>query len=151
MKKFSSVNDVLDFAISREEEANAFYLKLAQRMEKPWMSQVFKEFAEQELRHKNKLLTVKAGGMLQPAAEKVMDLKLADYVVKARVTNKISYQDALSVAMQREKKSFMLYTDLAESTGNRRLRQTFLALAQEEARHKLWVEVQYDEFILAED
>lgn len=151
MSKFSSVDEVLDFAISREEEAAAFYLQMAQRMEKPWMKQAFEDFADQELGHKDKLMAVKQGQTLAPLAEKITDLKIADYVVAAPVSPDMSYADALTVAMQREKKSFMLYNRLAGACDDPGLKGTFEALAQEEAKHKLWLEVEYDDKVLAED
>ena len=117
MSKFGSVDEVLDFAISREEEACAFYLQMAQRMEKPWMKQAFEEFANQELGHKDKLVAVKQGKTLAPAAKKIADLKIADYVVAAPLSPDMSYADALTVAMKREKKAFMLYTRLADACG----------------------------------
>ncbi|MCB2193504.1 MAG: ferritin family protein [Deltaproteobacteria bacterium] len=151
MSKFSSVDEVLDFAISREEEAAAFYLQMAQRMEKPWMKKALEEFANQELEHKDKLMAVKQGKALAPLAEKVTDLKIADYVVAAPVSPDMSYADALTVAMQREKKSFLLYNRLADSCDDSALKSTFEALAQEEAKHKLWLEVEYDDKVLVED
>ncbi len=151
MSKFGSVDEVLDFAISREEEACAFYLQMVQRMEKPWMKDAFQELASQELGHKEKLMAVKQGKYLAPAAAKITDLKIADYVVAAPLSPDMTYADALSVAMQREKKAFLLYTRLAGACGIPDLKQTFEALAQEEARHKLFLEVEYDEKVLTED
>jgi len=151
MSKFSSVDEILDFAISREEEAAAFYTSLAQSMDKPWMKQALQAFADQELGHKDKLMQVKQGKTLEPAAEKVKDLKIADYVVAAPMSPDMTYADALTLAMQREKKSFMLYSRLAESCSDAGLKSTFEALAQEEAKHKLWLEVEYDEKVLTED
>lgn len=151
MSNFGSVDEILDFAIAREEEANAFYLGLAQRMDKPWMSEVFQGFAEQELKHKFKLERVKDGKILLPSHEKITDLKIADYLVDVPVSDDMSYQDALTVAMKREKAAFKLYMDLARSAEDEGLSGTFEALAQEEAGHKLWLETNYDEYILVED
>jgi len=149
MSKFSSVDEILDFAISREEEAYAFYTQMAQRMEKPWMKKAFQDFAEQELEHKDKLQAVKQGKTQEFSAEKVADLKIADYLVSAPVSPDMTYADALTVAMKREKKAFMLYQRLANSCGDQ-LKGTFEALAQEEAKHKLWLEVEYDDKVLTE-
>jgi len=44
-----------------------------------------------------------------------------------------------------------MYLDLSNSVDDEDLQQTFLALAQEEARHKLRFEVEYDDVILAEN
>lgn len=151
MTTWNSVDDVLDYAIAREEEAAEFYTGLAGRMEKPWMADMFKEFARQEKGHKAKLEGIKAGRRLMPSAEKVLDLKIADYVVKVQESPDIGYQDALILAMQREKASFKLYSDLAMAAESDDLRQTFEALAQEEAKHKLRIEIEYDSRILGDN
>lgn len=112
---------------------------------------MFKEFARQEKGHKAKLEGIKAGRRLMPSAEKVLDLKIADYVVKVQESPDIGYQDALILAMQREKASFKLYSDLAMAAESDDLRQTFEALAQEEAKHKLRIEIEYDSRILGDN
>jgi len=52
--KFNSVDDILDFAIEKEEEAAQFYTDLASRMERPAMSLIFDDFAHEEIGHKKK-------------------------------------------------------------------------------------------------
>ena len=63
----------------------------------------------------------------------------------------ISYQDALIVAMKRERAAFKLYSDLAEKVSEEELRQVFLGLAKEEAKHKLFFESEYDERVLGDN
>ncbi|UCH86999.1 MAG: ferritin family protein [Dehalococcoidia bacterium] len=149
MKAFGSADEILDFAIGKEEEAAQLYTRLGRQTEKSWMRQVFEEFANEERGHKAKLEAVKEGKLLLPAAEKVMDLKIADYVVDVEPSPDLDYQDALIVAMKAEKAAFKLYNDLAAATDDEALRATLLALAQEEAKHKLRFEIEYDEHILA--
>jgi rubrerythrin len=148
MKPFGSVDEILDFAIGKEEEAAQLYTSLAGRSKKSWMRQVFEEFASEELGHKAKLLAIKQDKLLLPAAEKVMDLKLADYVMDVEASPDLDYQDALVLAMKEEKAAFRLYSDLAAATDDETLRATLLALAQEEAKHKLRFEVEYDDQVL---
>jgi rubrerythrin len=149
MKAFGSVDEILDFAIGKEEEAAQLYTRLGRQTGKSWMRQVFEEFANEERGHKAKLETVKQGKLLLPAAEKVMDLKIADYVMDVEPSSDLDYQDALVLAMKEEKAAFKLYTDLAAATDDGALRATLLALAQEEAKHKLRFEIEYDEHILS--
>jgi rubrerythrin len=151
MGAMSSVDEILDFAIGQEEEAARFYTDLAQRIAKPGMRKVFEGFAREELGHKAKLVAVKDGRLLVPAAEKVMDLKIADYLTEVEASPGMRYQDILVLAMKREKAAFKMYSDLAATTEDQGLRDTFLALAQEEAKHKLRFEIEYDEQVLAED
>jgi rubrerythrin len=58
----------------------------------------------------------------------------------------MDYGDALVLAMKMEKASFRLYSDLAESTNDATLAGTLRALAQEEAKHKLRFELEYDDY-----
>lgn len=149
---FGSTDELLDFAIAKEEEANQFYTDLATRVEKSPMREVFERFAKEELKHKARLQAVKQDKLLVSAEQKVQNLKIADYLVRVEPdTGEMDYQKALIVAMQREKASFKLYTDLAAVTDNPELQEILLALAQEEAKHKLRFEIEYDEHILTEN
>lgn len=149
MTNFKSVDEILDFAIKNEEEAFTFYTNLASKVTTPGMSKVFEGFAMEEKGHKAKLLDVKKGKFLEPSEKKIMDLKIGDYLVDVEITDDMRYQDALIVAMKKEKAAFRLYMDLAEQVEGQ-FKDTFTALAQEEAKHKLRFELEYDSNILTE-
>lgn len=150
MSKFESVDAILDFAIKNEEEAYDFYMDLASKMEFPAMKEVFTGFAKEEKGHKAKLLNIKEGKYLIESREKVADLKIADYLVDVSPSEDLDYQKALILAMKKEKAAFKMYTDLADRvTGD--LQKTFRALAQEEAKHKLRFEIEYDDQIMKEN
>lgn len=151
MDSFESVDGVLDFAIEREQEASDFYTDLAVKAKRPDMKALFKQFAGEEKGHKAKLQGVKEGRKLFPAEKQVLDLKMSDYLVADAPTEEMTYQNALILAMKREKVSFRLYTDLAAKAPTDDLKNTFLTLAQEEAKHKLRFEVEYDNEIMAEN
>ena len=151
MARLSKINEVLDFAISEEEAAAEFYSGLAERSEHPSMKRVFEDFAREEQGHKAKLLAVKAGEFTGGADGEVPDLKIGDYLVDVEPGPDLDYQSALIVAMKKEKVAFKLYTDLAATTGDAGLKETFLALAQEEAKHKLRFELEYDDYVLTEN
>ena len=149
--QFDSVGAVLDFAIENEQGASDFYTELASKMEKPYMKQAFEGFAAEERGHKAKLEAVKAGKMAKLTKAKVLDLKIGDYLVEQKPSASMDYQSALILAMKQEKAAFRLYTDLAASTDDENVRDLFLGLAQEEAKHKLRFEVEYDDDFLREN
>ena len=151
MIEFKSVDEILDYAIAREEEAAKFYTDLSGKMDRPAMQQVFKDFAKEEWGHKAKIMDIKKGKTLEPVKHKVLDLKIAEFVEDVEMSSEFNYQKALILAMKREKSAFKMYSDLAKSTDNASVRDIFLALAQEEAKHKLFFEVEYDENYLAEN
>jgi len=152
MQKFESTNDALDFAIQKEQEAHDFYMQISENIDRPTMKVIFAQFAREELGHKAKLEAVKRDGVLMSAEQKIMNLGIADYVVgDAEPSPNMSYQEALIVAMNAEKRAFRLYTDLAASTDYPGMRELFLGLAQEEAKHKLRFEIEYDDHILTDN
>ena len=147
MDTFNSFVAVLDFAIDKEIEANRFYVDLAKQMKNPTMREVFEAFAKEELGHKAKLEAIKQGKEIPPA-KNITDLQIADYTVDVEAAEDMSYQDALILAMKKEKAAFRLYLDLADQVENDDQKALFLSLAQEEAKHKLRFEIEYDDFVL---
>jgi len=145
------MEEVLDYAIEKEQEAVDFYTELAGKVESPAMKAVFTQFAGEERGHKAKLQAVKSGKQKLQLGKKVLNLALSDYLVIEEPGPKISYQDALILAMKREKASYQLYTDLAREVDVPELREMLLALAQEEAKHKQRFEIEYDENILKDN
>jgi rubrerythrin len=151
MAQWNSTEEILDFAIQNEEKAAEFYTDLAAKMEAAPMSEVFETFAREEQGHKARLLRVKETGKMEPASQAVRDLKIGDYLVEGEPGPDMDYQDALILAMKKEKAAFKLYTDLAAAAPDEDLRRMLLSLAQEEAKHKLRFEVEYDDRILTEN
>jgi rubrerythrin len=147
----NTVNEILDFAIEREQQAADFYSSLAERASSAWMQEMLLGFSEEEMRHKGKLKSVKVGDKLLNADQHVQDLKISDYLVEVEPTPDISLQDALIVAMKREKAAYRLYSDMAKNIDDPELKMMFLGLAQEEATHKLYFEVQYDDQIMRDN
>jgi rubrerythrin len=147
----TTVDGILDFAIRGEEESAQFYTDLAQKVKRPGMSQIFTDFAAEELKHKAKLLAVKDGKQFAPAARKVADLNITDYLVDVQPDADLDYHGALIVAMKKEKAAFMLYNQLASLAPDAGLRDVLASLAQEEAKHKLRFEIEYDQVVLTEN
>ena len=151
MKEFKNINDILDFAIMGEQEAVDFYTQLANQAKSAAIKKVFMEYAEEEMRHKAKLVGIKENGVFEMSAVKVKDLKIGDYLVDVKPSPKMTYEEALIFAMKKEKKAFMLYMKLSEQAENSELKKVFLSLAEEESKHKLSFELEYDNYILKEN
>jgi rubrerythrin len=149
--KLDSVDKILDFAIEKEQEASDFYKDLGAKMDRPSMKDVFIGFSKEELGHKAKLQAVKDGKKLNLPEKKVMDLKIGDYLAYQEPSGDMDYQQALIVAMKAEKAAYTLYTSLAEATDNAEIQALFQVLAQEEAKHKLRFEIEYDDVILKQN
>jgi len=147
----NTVDEILNYAIDQEQQAADFYANLAGRAEKAGMKDILLEFAEEEKRHKERLLAVKSGEHELTPEQEVLDLKISDYLVEVDATDDISYQDALIVAMKRERAAYELYSDMAAKIPESNLREVFVGLAREEAKHKLFFESEYDERVLMDN
>ncbi len=148
MKGFETIDDVLDFAIGNEQDAYNFYIELAGKMEAPAMKAVFEGFANEELGHRKKLEMAKEGQFQLGDEKKVIDLKIADYIVDVGPKGDMSYQDALVLSMKKEKAAFKLYMDLSCMAKDPQMVELFVNIAQEEAKHKLRFEIEYDDYVL---
>jgi len=147
----NTVDEILDYAIDQEQQAADFYENFSGRVEKGGMKEILLEFSAEEQRHKQRLLAVKSGEHELTPEQEVLDLKISDYLVEVDATVDISYQDALIVAMKRERAAYELYSDMAAKLPESHLREVIVGLAKEEARHKLFFESEYDERVLKDN
>jgi len=149
--QFNSVDEILDFAMEKEQEAHDLYAGLAGQAKNPGMKAVFQEFAQEEAGHKKKLQAVKDGKKLMSSEEKILDLKIGDFLVDVEVKPNLSYQEALILAMKAEKNAYKMYHSLAQAADDAGIKDLLLGLAAEEAKHKLRFEIEYDDNVLTEN
>ena len=151
VRSFTSVDEILEYAIAMEETAWKFYSDWAGKTENEAISTVFREFAGEELKHKKLIEDVRAGDRELKARHDVADLKLSDKYVTPQPSTSMSYQDALLVAIDREVAAIGLYTHLTTVCVEESLCSVFDALADEEKKHKLKLETIYDDNFMKED
>ena len=146
MEGFETDEDILKFAIDREVKANRFYLALARHTADPEMRAVFEMLAQDELEHKAKLEleVMKTGKVLAP--QKDVN-KFEDHHEDLEPVLNMDFKDALAIGIDKEKASFRLYADWMVSAENEEQREMLLSLAQEEAKHKARLEMEYDMLI----
>jgi len=145
MKNIETLEQALDFAIDREQDACDFYLEWAKKVTDSAISEVFLEFAEQERQHKEALEGVRSGHKgFQFKEDLFPSVHLADFVMEDRLGPDMTLEDALAVAMKREKASYRLYLELAAWAESEKLIDIFVSLAHEEANHRARLEIEYD-------
>jgi len=139
---FNTVEEVIDFAIEKEQEAARFYSELCKRSLPAGIKEMLTGFYKTELAHKAKLEKVKSGAVsIKP--ESVSGLGLAGIVEDAEIREDMSLVELLAVAMKKENSAYRLYIELAVAATTPELIDLFLFLAQEEAKHRLWFEAEY--------
>ncbi|MHC4691683.1 MAG: ferritin family protein [Planctomycetota bacterium] len=148
MAEFETVEEILELAVAREEDAHIFLMALAARMVNPEMRKVFEELAAEELEHKAKLeLEITKTGRVVTESKKKLFFETNDYAEDVGSEIDMDYKDLLTMAMQKEESSFRLYVDLASRVTEEDAYETLLALAEEEIRHKMRFEMEYDNIL----
>jgi rubrerythrin len=145
MEKVAPDDEILGFAIARELEAYNFFMALAKRVDSPEIAKVFKDLAKEELEHKEKLeLEVIKTGKTLPKTAKVT-IPEHDYIISdVDSALDMDYKDVLMLGIEKEEASFRTYVNLIPSVDDEGSREVLIALAEEEVKHKLRFETEYD-------
>jgi len=146
MSKVNSDQEILEFAISREIEAHYFYLALAGRVEDPRMRQVFEDLAAEELEHKAKLeLEIIKTGKSLPEQQLPESRPESEYIISnTDAPLDIDYTDMLLLGIEKEDAAFRTYVNLIQNISDAESQEVLMMLAQEEVRHKIRFETEYD-------
>lgn len=146
MGEMTTIGEILDFAIAREAEAVHFYMAMAERVKDPATVKFFEDLVSEELEHKSRLeLEVMKEGIVARTVGVVPEASGGGpQVSPAQVAEQMVYTEALSLAIQKERRSFKLYVRLAGLVEDEGLRETLVSLAEEEAKHMVALEQQYN-------
>jgi rubrerythrin len=152
MAKFNTVEDIFRYAIAREIDANVFYNLLTQFVDDPQVRALCSELALEELEHKGRLELelMKLGNVVKPfsAADKGTSLpRPLDAMLEMVRVSQMDLEKIMLLAMEKEKTAFRLYMELLASVSDADCRETIVNLAEEEARHKISFEIEYDKLI----
>lgn len=145
-KKVNSDQEILEFAISKEVEAYHFFLALAGRVEDPRMRQVFEDLAAEELEHKARLeLEIIKTGKTLKEQQMPPGRPQSDYIMSdSDAPLDIDYTDMLLLGIEKEDAAFKMFVNLIPTIQDEESREVLLALAEEEVRHKIRFQNEYD-------
>ncbi|MBL0713116.1 MAG: ferritin family protein [Desulfosarcina sp.] len=148
---FKTLVDILDYAISKEKEAETFYLEISEEEALSGNRQLFQDFSKEEKKHVDLLENLKTGGSLEGIANYefkwIKDIKRSDLVLDIEYRKGMNYRDILMLAIKREEKALKLYNDLLAQAETPDGQKVFKILCQEEAKHKLALETIYDDYM----
>jgi len=147
MADFVPNEEILELAITREEIANRLFLELAARTKNPELRKVFEELADEELEHKAKLeLEILKTGKVMKAKERPAFEEQIDTGEPATWVD-MNYKDMLLLGIQKEDAAFRFYVKLAANATDEDSYETLMALAEQEIKHKLRFEMEYDKLL----
>jgi rubrerythrin len=140
-----SKKQLLELAIMRELEAYHFYTALSENVDSKKIGRIFEELAAEELEHKKSLeLEILKRGRVLPPYEKVAPTEHGLFVSDLKGKLDLDIKDVLVLCIEKEQASFESYINLLAISKDPEVRQMLTELAEEEIRHKLRFESEYE-------
>ncbi len=148
MLEFKSVEDILAFAIQKEETSYFFYTDVAAASEDPLTARLFHEIAQEEMKHRGQLqLEMMKMGRPVDVDKDWADRTIAEYVLEDGPPRDLTCPEALKLAMAKEHAAYRLYIDLIRASRTQEAVDVFMGLAEQEIRHKMRLEAAYENYM----
>lgn len=140
--------DILKIAIKREEQAFELYSTLAEKVTDHNTVKLFRALADDESRHKDNLqLEIFKTGFSIPEIEEVETmLQEVPENKDIKIDQNIDIPEILLLAIGKEKAAFRFYVALSTMVQGNEAKNLCLELAEEEARHKSLLEIEFANF-----
>lgn len=135
-----TIRDILEAAISREENAQVFYTRVAAACDNAYVRQLFTQLASDEQGHKAFLQGCLADPVLLQKIPVPADYKVAEATARPEPGTLTTPAAAIALAMKREQAAVEHYRQLAAVATAADYRQAFESLAAMEAGHKTQLE-----------
>jgi len=146
--KFKSVEELLRFAINKEIASAQFYYDLAATTKNEIVKDVFLEMAAEEVNHKRQLeLEVMKLGKVIVEEELDNSRQPDDFFLESDLDKTFGFAETLQLGIQKEQAAFGMYMDLYAITQDDEQRMVIMEMAEEEVRHKVILESQYNELL----
>lgn len=141
-------DEIIKFAISREEAAIDAYGDMSEKAKTPGLRELLLELQGEEKNHKKLLEDITQEQIGSFKKEDVIDLKISDYLTEEPPSEDMTFQDLLILAAKKEQEAVELYTKLAGGSENEELKKLFDFLLTQEKSHKLKIESEYEKHVL---
>jgi len=143
--KNRDVKAVIETAIQKEREAQAFYRDLYNLVEDNIAKDALLFLAEEETKHEEFLRNYLTGAYGADALQlhDVIDYEIAQYLEMPDIEKGMEAKDVYLVAARRELNSYNFYKNLADIHPDGEVKDLLLKMANQELKHKEKVEYLY--------
>lgn len=128
------LEEIIHFAIEREEEAVHFYKDLEFKVQSRAVAKEIHKLVGVEKKHRDRLARINVVAYAKALRTSAAIPSMAKYMVEEKPNSEMSLQELFSIAMHREQASVALYTDLSKLFAGP-ARRLFENLAAEECSH----------------
>ena len=143
--------EILQIAIAKEVEAYNFYLAIADHVMDQNTREALEELAKEELEHKEKLELelMKIGRTVEAEQDPI---RPGSYIISNDPAPlDMDYKDMLMLAIEKEEAAYKMYVNMAAGVKDGNSREILMSIAQEEVKHKLRFQTEYDALLKSND
>ncbi|MFC1915708.1 ferritin family protein [Chloroflexota bacterium] len=145
--------DLLDSAIYKEIASQAVYEATQSKTQDSGARALMQELAKEELGHAQRLKQLKENVVSKQNwhQEKVSNLMISEYLTGGDTLEGTGLQEALIFAMKREQQAVEFYSKMTSLMRDETAKNLCISLVNEELKHKLRLELLYDDLFYGED
>ena len=150
MEKFITLDDVIKFAIEREDTAYKLYKRAEELSTTIAAKKMFAEMAAEEATHKDVFSKIDVDKAEHHKLCTIPEASIARYLSDVPFRPDMSYQEILTFALKTEENAYQLYKAAAGMTEDEQLQKVLMNFADVELGHRRRLEIIYEERVLTE-
>jgi rubrerythrin len=148
--KFVTLEDVIKFAIEREDTAYKLYKRAAELSTSIASRKMFEALAEEEATHKDVFSKIDEEKAENHKLCTLPESSIAKYLADVPFRENLTYSEILAYALKTEENAYQLYKAAAGMTDDPKLQKVLMNFADVELGHRRRVEALYEERVLTE-
>jgi len=148
--KFVTLDDVIKFAVEREDTAYKLYKRAAELSTSIASKKMFEELAAEEATHKDVFSKIDEEKAENHKLCKLPESSIAKYLADVPFRADLTYSEILAYALKTEENAYQLYKAAAGMTDDPKLQKVLMSFADVELGHRRRIEEIYEERVLTE-
>jgi len=148
--KFVTLDEVIKFAVEREDTAYKLYKRAAELSTSIASKKMFEELAAEEATHKDVFSKIDQEKAENHKLCKLPESSIAKYLADVPFRADLTYSEILAYALKTEENAYQLYKAAAGMTDDPKLQKVLMSFADVELGHRCRIEEIYEERVLTE-
>lgn len=150
MEKFVTLDQVVKFAIEREDTAYRLYKRAEELSQTIAARKMFAELAAEEATHKEVFSKIDEDRAENHKLCTLPESSIAKYLADVPFRPDMSYSEILTYALKTEENAYQLYKAAAGMTDDPKLQKVLMSFADVELGHRRRLEAVFEERVLTE-
>ncbi|MDD2581251.1 MAG: ferritin family protein [Desulfuromonadaceae bacterium] len=147
---FVTLEQVIKFAIEREDTAYRLYKRAAELSTSIASKKMFEELAREEATHKDVFTKIDEDKAESHKLCTLPESSIAKYLADVPFRENLSYSEILAYALKTEENAYQLYKAAAGMADDPKLQKVLMNFADVELGHRRRLEAIYEERVLTE-